>query len=61
MEADYDKAMKEAQARTNVTVRWDVGLNQKRIAHFTFTRDDSELRLMAGAIGLAAQHLICMR
>ena len=48
LEADYDKSLKEAQARENVTVRWDVALNKKRIAHFVFSKDDSELRVMPG-------------
>ena len=42
---------KEAQARQKVIVRWDVGLNKKHLASFTFARDDaSELRLMTGAL-----------
>lgn len=48
LEADYDKSLKESQARENVTVRWDVALNKKRIAHFVFSKDDSELRVMPG-------------
>ena len=48
LEADYDKSLKEAQARENVTVRWDVALNKKRLAHFVFSKDDSELRVMPG-------------
>jgi hypothetical protein len=36
LEADYDKAMKEAQRRENITVRWDVGLNKKKLAYFFF-------------------------
>lgn len=48
LEADYDKNLKEAQARENVTVRWDVALNKKRLAHFVFSKDDSELRVMPG-------------
>ena len=48
LEADYDKSLMEAQARENVTVRWDVALNKKRIAHFVFSKDDSELRVMPG-------------
>ena len=48
LEADYDKSLKEAQARENVSVRWDVALNKKRIAHFVFSKDDSELRVMPG-------------
>ena len=32
-------------------MRWDVGLNKKHLASFTFARDDaSELRLMTGAL-----------
>lgn len=34
LEADYDKASKEAQRRENITVRWDVGLNKKKLACF---------------------------
>ena len=49
MEADYDKAMKESQARNNVTIRWDTAMNSKALAHFIFPRDDSDLRLMVGA------------
>ena len=42
---------KEAQLRQKVNVRWDVGLNKKHLAHFTFARDDaSELRLMTGEL-----------
>lgn len=37
------------QARHNVTVRWDVALNQRRIARFVFPRDDSALRIVLGA------------
>lgn len=36
LEADYNKAMKEAQRRDNITVRWDVGLNKKKLANFYF-------------------------
>ena len=48
MEADYDKAMKESQARTDIIIRWDTALNQRVIAHFIFSRDASDLRLMIG-------------
>ena len=34
LEADYDKKMKESQSQENITVRWDIGLNKKRIAYF---------------------------
>ena len=40
LEADYDKKMKESQTQDNITVRWDIGLNQKRIAYFSFPRQD---------------------
>ncbi len=32
IEADYDKRLKESQTQTDITVRWDLGLNQKRVA-----------------------------
>lgn len=48
MEADYDKAVKECQARNNITVRWDKAMNKKVLAHLIFPRDDSDLRLMIG-------------
>lgn len=50
MEGDYDKQARESQAKQNITVRWDVGLNQKTFARFVFNRDDSsEMRLVPGA------------
>eukprot|EP00929_Paragymnodinium_shiwhaense_P006777 TRINITY_DN110736_c0_g1_i1.p1 TRINITY_DN110736_c0_g1~~TRINITY_DN110736_c0_g1_i1.p1 ORF type:complete len:1081 (+),score=275.32 TRINITY_DN110736_c0_g1_i1:128-3370(+) len=48
MEADYDKRVKESQSQENVVVRWDVGLNKKRIAYFHFTKEDNEARLVPG-------------
>jgi RNA helicase UPF1, 1B domain len=36
------------QARENVTVRWDVGLNRKKLAFFTIPRDEAQLRLAPG-------------
>ncbi|CAE7690500.1 UPF1, partial [Symbiodinium pilosum] len=48
MEADYDKKLKESQSQENVVVRWDVGLNKKRIAYFHFTKEDTEARLAPG-------------
>jgi regulator of nonsense transcripts 1 len=48
MEADYDRAMKESQSRDNISLRWDWGLNHKRVAYFYFQRDDTELRLVPG-------------
>ena len=43
-EADYDKKLKESQTQGNIEVRWDVGLNKKRIAHFNFPRRDGGKR-----------------
>lgn len=48
MESDYDKKVKESQTQEGVTVRWDVGLNKKRIAFFQFTKEDNEARLVPG-------------
>ena len=48
LEADYDKKLKESQTQDNVVVRWDVGLNKKRIAYFNFPRGDGDMRLMQG-------------
>ncbi|XP_060207506.1 regulator of nonsense transcripts 1 homolog [Lycium barbarum] len=48
LEADYDKMMKESQSKDNLTVRWDVGLNKKRVAYFVFPKEDNELRLVPG-------------
>ena len=46
LEADYDRQMKEQQTQENVTVRWDMGLNKKRIAYFMMGQD--ELRIVTG-------------
>ncbi|SBT79122.1 regulator of nonsense transcripts 1, putative [Plasmodium malariae] len=48
LEADYDKSIKEGQKQGNVTIRWDIGLNKKRYAHFIYVKEESELRLVAG-------------
>ena len=36
LEADYDKALREQQRREGVVVRWDTGLNRKKLAYFFF-------------------------
>ena len=36
LEADYDRKMKESQTQDNIVVRWDIGLNKRRIAYFVF-------------------------
>nr|XP_016497847.1 PREDICTED: regulator of nonsense transcripts 1 homolog [Nicotiana tabacum]XP_016497848.1 PREDICTED: regulator of nonsense transcripts 1 homolog [Nicotiana tabacum] len=48
LEADYDKMMKESQSKDNITIRWDIGLNKKRVAYFVFAKEDNELRLVPG-------------
>jgi len=48
LEADEDKIMKEALKQEGVSMRWDMGLNKKRLAHFRFARPDSEFRIMPG-------------
>ncbi|RUS22009.1 RNA helicase-domain-containing protein, partial [Endogone sp. FLAS-F59071] len=49
MEADYDKKLKESQTCDDIVVRWDIGLNQKRIAWFFFPKlEMGEVRLAVG-------------
>jgi len=48
LEADNDKQVKEMLTQTGVTVRWDIGLNKKRVAYFSFPKADNELRLVPG-------------
>lgn len=49
LEAEYDKKMRESQTQDNVTVRWDMGLNKKRVAYFVLSkRSEAELRLVPG-------------
>ena len=48
MEADYDKQQKESQSKDGLVVRWDVGLNKRRVAYFTFPSDEEVARLMVG-------------
>ena len=50
LEADYDKAMKESQARNNIQIRWDTALNNRVLGHFIFPRIDTDLRLMIGQL-----------
>ena len=48
LEADEDRLTKENLRQEGVTVRWDVALNRKRLAHFRLARPDSEFKLMPG-------------
>lgn len=49
IEADYDKRLKESQTQTDISVRWDLGLNHKRVAWFCLPKLESgEVRLAVG-------------
>ena len=48
LEADYDRAMKENQAREGVAIHWGVGLNKRTVARFYFPKDSADMRLMIG-------------
>lgn len=49
IEADYDRRLKESQTQNDIVVRWDIGLNQKRIAYFTLPKLESgEVKLAVG-------------
>ena len=36
MEADYDRRARESQTIPDLVIRWDEGLNQKKIAYFSY-------------------------
>lgn len=48
LEAEYDRKLKESQTQDNIIVRWDVGLNKKRIAYFHFLKANEDMKLMQG-------------
>ncbi|KAJ1799779.1 ATP-dependent RNA helicase [Coemansia sp. RSA 2399] len=49
VEADYDRRMKEAQTEDGVAVRWDSGLNRRRLAYFRLPKYElGEVRLAVG-------------
>ncbi|KAG0694912.1 P-loop containing nucleoside triphosphate hydrolase protein [Suillus ampliporus] len=49
IKADYDKRLKESQTQTDTTVRWDLDLNQKRVAWFCLPKLESgKVRLAVG-------------
>lgn len=49
MEADYDKKMKESQTQENVVVRWNTGMDSKKVAYFVLPRLDlGDIRLGTG-------------
>jgi len=48
-ESENDRRMKEEQGRSNITVRWDVGLNKRRVANFVIPQmSDGDIRIMNG-------------
>jgi regulator of nonsense transcripts 1 len=48
MEADDDRKLKESQTQGDIEVRWDLGLNKKRLAYFCLPKANEEMRLMTG-------------
>lgn len=48
LEAEYDKKIKESQRQDNTTIRWDMGLNMKRIAWFIVRNMDNDFRICTG-------------
>ena len=47
LEAEYDKAQREAQTRDGVRVRWDIGLNKRRVAYFSLGACNSDTARVA--------------
>ena len=49
VEADYDKRMKESQTENDIAIRWDMGLNGRRLAWFAMPKLESgEVKLAVG-------------
>ncbi|KAJ2043293.1 ATP-dependent RNA helicase [Coemansia sp. S16] len=49
IEADYDRRMKESQTEDNISVRWDTGLNRRKLAYFQLPKYEmGEVRLAIG-------------
>ena len=48
-ESENDRRMKEEQSRSNITVRWDMSLNRRRVANFIIPQmSDGDIRIMNG-------------
>ncbi|CBZ51254.1 putative regulator of nonsense transcripts UPF1 [Neospora caninum Liverpool] len=48
-EADFDKQMKDGQKLVRVKLRWEQGLNRRRLAYFMYARDEGcNVRVAAG-------------
>lgn len=48
LEAETDQSTKEAQTVEGVSVRWDMGLNKRRLAFFQYPKAEAEARLAIG-------------
>lgn len=49
LEAENDRKMKEEQSRSGITVRWDFGLNKKRVAFFIMHQSsEGEIKILVG-------------
>ncbi|KAI9505601.1 UPF1 regulator of nonsense transcripts-like protein [Coemansia spiralis] len=49
VEADYDRRMKESQTEDGISVRWDTGLNHRKLAYFQLPKYElGEVRLAIG-------------
>ena len=48
LEADYDRQFKESQTQTNISVRWERSLSNKRVAYFMFPNEGDNVRLVPG-------------
>ena len=46
-EAEYDRTLKESQRQENVTVRWETGLNMRKVANF-YLPNLENVRVVAG-------------
>ncbi|CAM9092624.1 unnamed protein product [Ascophyllum nodosum] len=47
LEADYDKSSKDSQGQDGISLRWDQGLNKKRIAIFRLAQSEEQMARMA--------------
>ena len=56
LEAAHDRAVREGQSKENVCVRWDVGLNKKRVAYFLFSKDEADGARLAQGDDLKLRH-----
>eukprot|EP00127_Corallochytrium_limacisporum_P000235 Clim_evm3s8 gene=Clim_evmTU3s8 len=48
LEAEFDRKLKESQTQQNITVRWEMGLNQRRIAYFTLPMREDAIKVIPG-------------